>query len=153
MAPAESLVRATPPLQGLKAETDLDVGVPAAAINPRNWAVQRSLTLLWVFLLASAVILLAGAVLLSGLLSSRLRGQVIGDARTSLTQYVDGVLRPELVDRNNVVVRRGLPQRQVEALGRRPDVVTNKGCRANRVLPRTNRSRGRISTHLRRHRN
>ena len=116
----------------------------AAAITPRNWAVQRSLTLLWVFLIASAAILLVGAVILSSLLSSRLREQVIGDARTSLTQYVDGVLRPELVDGNRVVVRRGLPQRLVDNLAQRPEIVTIKVWRLNGVLAWTNRARGRI---------
>ena len=116
----------------------------AAAITPRNWAVQRSLTLLWVFLIASAAILLVGAVILSSLLSSRLREQVIGDARTSLTQYVDGVLRPELVDGNRVVVRRGLPQRLVENLAQRPEIVTIKVWRLNGVLAWTNRAQGRI---------
>src|SRR5437763_9865750 len=143
-APAESLVRATPTLQGLNPETDLRPGVSAAAITPRTWAVERSLTLLRVFLLASAAILLAGAVLLSSVLSSRLHGQVVGDARMSLTQYVDGVLRPELVDGNRVVVRRGLPQRLVEALGRRRDIVTIKVWRVNGVLAWTNRARSRI---------
>jgi putative nucleotidyltransferase with HDIG domain len=96
-----------------------------------------------VFLIASAGILLAGAVLLSGVLSSRLKEQTIADARTSLTQYVDGVLRPELVDGNRVVVRRGLTQ-QLAAVGRRPDIVTVKVWRLNGVLAWTNRARSRI---------
>ena len=52
-------------------------------MTPRTWAVQRSLTLLRVFLIASAGILLAGAIILSGILSSRLKAQVIDDARSS----------------------------------------------------------------------
>ena len=79
-------------------------GVVAASITPRTWALQRSLTLLRVFLVASAAILLVGAVTLSSVLSSRLKGQVVDDARASLTQYVDGVLRPQLVQHNTVVV-------------------------------------------------
>jgi putative nucleotidyltransferase with HDIG domain len=114
-----------------------------ATTPPRAWAVHRSLTLLRVFLLASAAILLAGAVLLSGVLSSRLRDQTIADARTSLTQYVDGVLRSELVDGNRVVVRRGLTK-QLAAVSRRPDIVTVKVWRLNGVLAWTNRARSRI---------
>jgi putative nucleotidyltransferase with HDIG domain len=106
--------------------------------------VERSLTLLRIFLIASAVILLAGAILLSGLLSSRLKGQTIGDARTSLTEYVDGVLRPELVRGNRVVVGRGLPRRLVDNIAQRPDIVTVKVWRLNGVLAWTNRARGRI---------
>jgi putative nucleotidyltransferase with HDIG domain len=113
-----------------------------SAATPRTW-VERSLTLLRVFLIASAAILLAGAVLLSGVLSSRLREQKISDTRTSLTQYVDGVLRPELVEGNRVVVRRGLTK-QLAAVSRRPDIVTVKVWQLNGVLAWTNRVRSRI---------
>jgi putative nucleotidyltransferase with HDIG domain len=114
-----------------------------SAATPRTSGLERSLTLLRVFLIASAAILLAGAVLLSSVLSSRLKKQTIGDARTSLTQYVDGVLRPELVDGNRVVVRRGLTQ-QLAAVSRRPEIVTVKVWRVNGVLAWTNRARSRI---------
>lgn len=116
----------------------------AASITPRTWAVQRSLTLLRVFLVASAGILLAGAVLLSSVLSSRLKGQVIDDARTSLTQYVDGVLRPQLVQLDAVVVHPQLSRRLVDDLRRRPEIVTVKVWRSNGVLAWTNRARNRI---------
>ena len=116
----------------------------AAPSIPRAWAVQRSLTLLRVFLFASAAILLAGAVLLSSVLSSRLRTQVLDDARTSLTQYVGGVLRPQLVEGDRVVVRHGLPQRLTENLLQRPEIVTVKVWRVNGVLAWTNRAQGRI---------
>jgi putative nucleotidyltransferase with HDIG domain len=106
--------------------------------------VQRSLTLLRVFLLASAAILLAGAVLLSSVLSSRLRTQVLADARTSLAQYVDGVLRSQLVEGDRVVVRHGLPQRLTENLLQRPEIVTVKVWRLNGVLAWTNRAQRRI---------
>jgi putative nucleotidyltransferase with HDIG domain len=113
-------------------------------MTPRNWAIQRSLTLLRVFLVASAGILLAGAVLLSSVLTSRLKGQVIDDARTSLTQYVDGVLRPQLVQRDAVVVHPQLSRRLVDDLRRRPEIVTVKVWRSNGVLAWTNRARHRI---------
>jgi putative nucleotidyltransferase with HDIG domain len=118
--------------------------VAAATTTPRTWAVQRSLTLLRVFLVASAGILLAGAVILSSTLSSRLKGQVIDDARSSLTQYVDGVLRPQLVHRGQVVVHPELSRLLVDELRRRPEIVTVKVWRANGVLAWTNRARGRI---------
>jgi putative nucleotidyltransferase with HDIG domain len=110
----------------------------------RTWAVQRSLTLLRVFLIASAGILLAGALILSSTLSSRLKGQVIDDARSSLTQYVDGVLRPQLVQGGQVVVHPELSRLLVDELRRRPEIVTVKVWRANGVLAWTNRARGRI---------
>jgi putative nucleotidyltransferase with HDIG domain len=105
---------------------------------------QRSLTLLRVFLIASAAILLAGALLLTRILGSRFETQVIGDARTSLTQYVDGVLRPELVRGDRVVVGRDLPRRLLENLRQRPDIVTVKVWQSNGVLAWTNRAQSRI---------
>jgi putative nucleotidyltransferase with HDIG domain len=105
---------------------------------------RRSLTLLRVFLVASAAILLAGALLLTRFLGQRFETQVIGDAQTSLTQYVDGVLRPELVSGDRVVVGRDLPGRLLENLRQRPDVVTVKVWRSNGVLAWTNRAQNRI---------
>ena len=122
----------------------LCLSVVAASITPRTWALQRSLTLLRVFLVASAAILLAGAVTLSSVLSSRLKGQVLDDARSSLTQYVDGVLRPQLVQHDSVVVHPQLSRRLVDELRRRPEIVTVKVWRSNGVLAWTNRARRRI---------
>jgi putative nucleotidyltransferase with HDIG domain len=119
-------------------------GVAAASIPQRTWALQRSLTLLRVFLVASAAILLAGAVILSSVLSSRLKGQVIADARSSLTQYVDGVLRPKLVQHDTVAVHTQLSRQLVDELRRRPEIVTVKVWRSNGVLAWTNRARRRI---------
>jgi putative nucleotidyltransferase with HDIG domain len=118
--------------------------VPAALATPRTWAVQRSLTLLRVFLLASAAILLAGAVVLSSVLGSRLREQVLSDARTSLAEYVGGVLRPELVRGDRVVVGREVPRRLIDDLRHRHEIVTVKVWRLNGVLAWTNRAQGRI---------
>src|SRR5437764_15356006 len=122
----------------------LCLSVVAASITPRTWALQRSLTLLRVFLIASAAILLAGGVILSSLLSTRLKGQVIDDARSSLTQYVDGVLRPQLVQNDAVSVHPQLSRRLVDDLSRRPELVTVKVWRSNGVLAWTNRARRRI---------
>ena len=116
----------------------------AAAPTTRSWALRRSLTLLRVFLIASAAILLAGALLLSRILSARFETQAIGDARVSLTQYVDGVLRPELVSGDRVVVGRDLPRRLIANLRQRPDIVTVKVWRSNGVLAWTNRAQSRI---------
>jgi hypothetical protein len=65
---------------------------------------SRALTLLKVFLLASAAILGAGAFVLSSLQTRALEGQALEDARVALTQYVNGVLRDELVRDDRVVV-------------------------------------------------
>ena len=116
----------------------------AATPTLRSWAVQRSLTLLRVFLIASAAILLGGALLLTRIVSSRLESQVLTDARTSLTQYVNGVLGPQLVDGDHVVVGNGLPSRLIDNLRQRPDIVTVKVWERNGVLAWTNRAQNRI---------
>ena len=131
-------------MKGPPVTADSLSGVAAASIPQRTWALQRSLTLLRVFLVASAAILLAGAVILSSVLSSRLKGQVIDDARSSLTQYVDGVLRPKLVQRDRVAVHPQLSRQLVDELRRRPEIVTVKVWRSNGVLAWTNRARRRI---------
>jgi putative nucleotidyltransferase with HDIG domain len=105
---------------------------------------HRSLTLLRVFLVASAAILLAGALLLTRIVSSRSEAQVLTNARSSLTQYVNGVLGAELVHGDRVVVGRGLPPRLIANLRQRPEIVTVKVWEANGVLAWTNRAQKRI---------
>ena len=55
------------------------------------------MTLLRVFLLASALIVALGGVVLSSVLTRALSAQAIADNRIGVSQYVDGVLRAELV--------------------------------------------------------
>jgi putative nucleotidyltransferase with HDIG domain len=110
----------------------------------RGRAVQRSVTLLRVFLLASAVILISGGLLLGSVLTAALRGQALDDKQVSLTQYVDGVLRPELVRGDKVHISPHLP-RQIDAqLRRQPDIVSVKVWRPDGVLVWTNRATKRI---------
>src|SRR3954465_9130163 len=92
----------------------------------RGWAVHRSVTLLRVFLLASAVILVSGGLLLGSVLTTALRGQALDDTRASMTQYVDGVLRPELVRGDSMHISPHLPGQIKEQLRRekRPEEHT-----------------------------
>jgi putative nucleotidyltransferase with HDIG domain len=110
----------------------------------RTWAIQRSVTLLRVFLLASAVILISGAVALGAVLTDALREQALQDSRTSLTEYVDGVLRPQLVRDDRIHVSPHLPLQINEQLRRQPDLVSIKVWRPDGVLVWTNRAPGRI---------
>jgi putative nucleotidyltransferase with HDIG domain len=110
----------------------------------RSWAIQRSVTLLRVFLLASAVILISGAVALGAVLTDALREQALQDTRTGLTEYVDGVLRPQLVRDDRIHVSPHLPSQIDEQLRRQPDLVSIKVWRPDGVLVWTNRAPERI---------
>src|SRR5439155_11398604 len=98
---------------------------------PRGWAIRRSITLLHAFLLASAAILVPGAVILGSILTTSLRKQAVDDAAVSLSQYADGVLRPELVRGDRIHVSPLLPLRIKQQLRRQPDIITVKVWRAD----------------------
>jgi len=106
--------------------------------------VHRSVTLLRVFLLATALILISGGILLGSVLTTALRGQALDDAQRSLTEYVDGVLRPELVQDGAVHVSPHLPRQIKEQLRRQPDIVSVKVWRPDGLLIWTNRATERI---------
>jgi putative nucleotidyltransferase with HDIG domain len=116
----------------------------AAPRTGRGWALARSLTLLRVFLVASAAILAVGALILSLVLTNSLKRQALVDARSSLTQYVDGVLRPQLVRGDAVNVSQRLPSGMTVQLLGDPDIVTVKVWKPDAVLAWTNRAQNRI---------
>jgi len=70
----------------------------------RSSGLLRSLTLLRTFLIASAVILAAGAVALSSTLSNDLRKSALDDNAHDVGAYVDAVLAPTIVRGDRVVV-------------------------------------------------
>jgi hypothetical protein len=106
--------------------------------------VERSVRLMHVFLAASALILVGGAVMLGWVLSTTIRDQAVEDARTSLAEYVDGVLRPDLVRDGKVAVAPGLTARIRAQLEARNDIVTVKVWRADGTLAWTNRDAARV---------
>ena len=114
------------------------------AVIPQPQIVARSLTLLRLFLVASAAILLVGGIVLASVLASTLEDQTIQDARTSLVRYVDGVLRSELVRDDKIVVNRHVSAVLRDELRREPDLVTVKVWRPDGVLAWTNRDAQRI---------
>jgi putative nucleotidyltransferase with HDIG domain len=109
-------------------------------------ASERSLTLLHVFLGASALILGVGAVVLSAVLTNALKTQALTDRRESLTQYVDAVLGPTLVRGNALQVGPNVSSVLLRELRSDPDLVTVKVWRPDGVLAWTNRGRDRIGT-------
>ena len=92
----------------------------------RGRDLERSLTLLRVFLLASALICAGAGVALGSILSHSLRTEALNAEETALVRYVDGVVRPTLVRDNHVKV----PWVQDAQLGAnvltQPDIVTVK---------------------------
>jgi putative nucleotidyltransferase with HDIG domain len=107
-------------------------------------ASDRSLTLLHIFLGASALILGVGAFVLSAVLTNALTSQVIADQRQSLTQYVDGVLGPALVHGNTLTVGPHVSSVLLRELRSDPDLVTVKVWEPNGVLAWTNRAQERV---------
>ena len=95
---------------------------------------EGSLTLMRLFVVVSAVILIGAAFLLGSTLTKTLRSQALGEERTSLAQYVDGVLGPIVVHGNHVVTTRWLSQTILRVLHGQPDVVSVKVWRADGTL-------------------
>jgi len=81
----------------------LKVG-PAATTLRSRLDVTRSLTLLRVFLVASAAILLLAAAVLGSVLSATIKHQAIDFRRDELLRYVDAVLGAELVRGDNIAI-------------------------------------------------
>lgn len=95
---------------------------------------EGSLTLMRLFVAASAVILVAAAFVLASALTRTLRSQALDEEQTSLTQYVDGVLSPVVVHDDRVVTTRWLSKTIAQVLGKQRDVVSVKVWRADGTL-------------------
>jgi putative nucleotidyltransferase with HDIG domain len=117
---------------------------PAASIFRLRIDVARSLTLLRIFLVASAVILMIGATILGSALSKTIKGQAIDFRRDELSRYVDAVLGDDLIRHGRVVIG----PRQVSILDRevrrQHDLLSVKVWREDGTLAWTNVGRDRI---------
>jgi HD domain-containing protein len=109
---------------------------------------ERSVTLLHVFLLASAVICAAAGVMLGWLLSHSLTTEALGAERTALARYVDGVVRPDLVRGNRGVVARSDAARLANGIGAQKDILSVKVWQPDGVLAWTNVDPNRIGRHF-----
>jgi putative nucleotidyltransferase with HDIG domain len=105
---------------------------------------EGSLTLLRLFVVASAALLVAAAFLLGSMLTRTLHSQALGEERTSLAQYVDGVLGPVVVHGDKVVTTRWLSQTILRVLRGQPDVISVKVWRADGTLAWTSLDTSRI---------
>jgi putative nucleotidyltransferase with HDIG domain len=97
-----------------------------------------------VFLAASALVLALGGVVLSSVLTRALTDQSLADNTQSLTRYVDGVLRPTLVQGLTLRIGPEVSSVLLGELRRQTDLVTVKVWRPDGVLAWTNRGRNRI---------
>jgi putative nucleotidyltransferase with HDIG domain len=106
--------------------------------------VTRSLTLLRVFVVLSALVLGVGGLALASLVASAIRDQAVDDREAAVSQYVDGVLGRDIVHGNRVAVDRAP---SVDALARvhnRSDILSVKVWRPDGVLAWTDTDRDRI---------
>jgi hypothetical protein len=106
--------------------------------------VLRSVGLLRAFVVLSAVVLAAGAAALGILFAHSIRTQAVQNARDSLSQYVDGVLAPQLEQNGQIAVNRDLRAQTVRELSNRPDILSVKVWRPDSVLAYTNLDPARI---------
>jgi putative nucleotidyltransferase with HDIG domain len=106
--------------------------------------VTRSLTLLRVFVVLSALVLGVGGLALGSVVASAIRGQALDDREAALTQYVDGVLGRELVHGNRLRVDRDPSQDALRRVHSRADILSVKVWRPNGVLAWTDTDRKRI---------
>jgi putative nucleotidyltransferase with HDIG domain len=117
--------------------------VKAPAASNSRLDVTRSLTLLRVFLVASAGILLVGAIVLGAVLSATIKQQAIDLRRGELVRYVDAVLRADLVRGGRVVVGPSEASRLDRDVQRQHDLLSVKVWRADGTLAWTNVGRWR----------
>ena len=106
--------------------------------------ISRELTLLRAFVVASGLLLAGAALVLGALLSHALRQQAVSDAQVSLTEYTNGVLKPQLVRSDRVVVNHSATEAVKDGFAGRPDILSVKVWRPDGVLAWTNLARGRI---------
>jgi putative nucleotidyltransferase with HDIG domain len=96
--------------------------------------ISRSLTLLRVFILASAILLAAAAVSLAVVMTNAVRKQAIEDAQTSLTEYTNGVLHREVVHGGRLTVGNNVKGLVNASFASRSDILSVKVWRPDGVL-------------------
>jgi len=100
--------------------------------------ISRSVTLLRVFILASAILLVAAASSLAILMTNAVRKQAIDDAQKSLTEYTTGVLHREVVHGGHLTVGHDVKGVVDASFASRPDILSVKVWRPDGVLVWTN---------------
>ena len=111
-------------------------------------SVGRSVTLLRVFLVASAAILVAGAVALGGMLTLTIDRQAVEDERAGIVQYVGSVVTPGLVRNNQIRVTPAAARTLARGMHIRGDLLSVKVWRRDGLLLWTTLDKSRIGKHF-----
>jgi hypothetical protein len=106
--------------------------------------VARSITLLRVFVVASAVVLATGAFVLGSTVTKTLRRQALDDAKLSVTQYADSVVGRYVVRGGAIEVPREAEDILLRDVAARKDILSVKVWRADGQLAWTNVGQKRI---------
>jgi hypothetical protein len=104
----------------------------------RGRDLERSLTLLRVFLLASALICAGAGVVLGSILSRSLKNEALNAEETALARYVDGVVHPLLVRNGRVHIPWQKDALLAQSVLRQRDIATVKVWRKDGILAWTN---------------
>jgi HD-GYP domain-containing protein (c-di-GMP phosphodiesterase class II) len=111
----------------------------------RTQALERSLTLLRVFLLASALICAGAGVALGWMLSRSLTKEALAAEQTALVQYVHGAVGPVLVHGKHLAPVSGNRRTHLaKSVSAQPDILSVKVWRADGLLAWTNVDKHRI---------
>jgi HD-GYP domain-containing protein (c-di-GMP phosphodiesterase class II) len=114
----------------------------------RGGDLQRSLTLLHVFLLTSALICAGAGVVLGSILSRSLTSEALNAEETALTHYVDGVVHRLLVRHGRVHIPWKQDGRLAQSVLHQHDIATVKVWRKDGILAWTNTRSRSSSGHL-----
>jgi len=117
-------------------------------LRRRGRDLERSLTLLRVFLLASALICTGAGVALGSILSRSLKSEALNAEKTALARYVSGVVEPVLVHGNRLDIPWSQDAQLAQGVLKQPDIVTVKVWRPDGVLAWTNLRSRSSSGHL-----
>jgi HD-GYP domain-containing protein (c-di-GMP phosphodiesterase class II) len=111
-------------------------------------SVARSVTLLRVFLIASAAILVTGAIALGGMLTRAIDRQAVDDERAGIVQYVGSVVTPGLVRDNHIRMTRAAAATLERGMRIRGDLLSVKVWRRDGLLLWTTLDTRRIGKHF-----
>jgi putative nucleotidyltransferase with HDIG domain len=111
-------------------------------------SVARSVTLLRIFLIASAAILVTGAVALGAMLTRTIDRQAVDDERAGIVQYVGSVVTPGLVRNNQIRMTQAAATTLERGMRVRGDLLSVKVWRRDGLLLWTTLDQSRIGKHF-----